>query len=61
MLCPLFFLLKISEGKIGIANPQFFASVIRLDLAGLYNSAKVRVAYTEYTILDRNVLGGIFT
>ena len=38
ILCPLFFLLKISEGKIGTANPQFFASVIRLDLAGLYNT-----------------------
>jgi hypothetical protein len=25
------FLIKISKGKIGTANPQFFASVIRLD------------------------------
>jgi len=24
ILCPLYFLLKISEGKIGTANPQYF-------------------------------------
>jgi hypothetical protein len=33
MLCPLFFLLKISEGKIGTANPLLSANVKRLDLA----------------------------
>ena len=32
------FLEKISEGKIGTANPQFFASVIRLYLAVINNA-----------------------
>jgi hypothetical protein len=31
MLCPPLFLEKISEGKIGTENPQFFASVRRID------------------------------
>ena len=30
ILCPLYFLLKISEGKIGTANPQYFASARRI-------------------------------
>jgi hypothetical protein len=36
MLCPLFFLLKINEGRIGYANPQFFASAKRFDSADIY-------------------------
>jgi len=32
MLCPLFFLLKISAGKIGTANPSFSANAKRFYL-----------------------------
>ena len=32
MLCPLYFLLKISEGKIGTANPPLFANVKKFEL-----------------------------
>jgi len=32
MLCPPFFLLRISEGKIGTANPQFLASFRSVNL-----------------------------
>ena len=37
------FLEKISAGKIGTANPQFFDSVIRLDLADIHSSVKVQI------------------
>jgi hypothetical protein len=40
------FLEKISEGKIGTANPQFFASVIRLDLAAIAPFANMAIAQT---------------
>ena len=45
MLCPLFFLLKISEGKIGTANPPLSANVKRFDLNCRYVQFSQNVGY----------------
>ena len=50
MLCPLFFLLKVREGKIGTANPQFFASVRSLNLyVGGFSKPKVNGSIVQKT------------
>ena len=59
MLCPPFFLVKISKVKIRNANPLFSANAKRFDLAVTFNLANMEVAFAnakEYSILGKKLL-----
>ena len=51
------FLEKISEGKIGTANPQFFNRFRSVNFTDSHNSAKVLVTHSEYTIYHEHLPG----
>ena len=46
MLCPPFFLIKISEGKIRTANPPLSANAKRFDCIAIEPFAKLTIAHT---------------